>query len=316
MRTERIDKSTIALDSLEQKWWNENAEGIEKIWALNYEYQKLIRLPYLKNMKDFFLEGNPNKKIKILEVGCGSGWVCRMIADENIHVFGTDFSASQIEIAKQQAMLFNKSNYCTYKLADVSDFNADIDAVVIHAILHHLSKEELDLFFSQIKNIKPGCKVFLYEPVFIKPQNIKPTIKDKVLHRAINFLRNSAIKYAKKFGRFNHEIKNQLESIYADASKNGWYLSPKEVPFYQDELYAFLEPSFVIKKEYIVNKTDLEVAQTFVLNSFERPSRIFSNLFFKLIISLDKLSFKGNFTNYIKPLQHQFVCFELVRKQD
>lgn len=314
MRTERLSISTKELDTLEHEWWNEHALGIEKIWALNFEYQKLIRLPYLKKMRSFFLKNTYQKQINLLEIGCGSGWVCRMIGDKNIHVLGTDFSEAQIDIARTQAKFFKKDTYCKYQIASVSDFSDKVDAVVIHAILHHLSKEELNDFFEQLKRIKPGCKVFIYEPVFITPQQKTPSLKDKLLNKIIFNVKKIAIEYAKKNGTIDQGIQSHLESMYSKARKEGWYLSPKEVPFYQDELNTYLKNDYVIANEYIVNKTDLEVAQAFVMNGFIKPSKLFSKMYFRLVQYLDKLAFKGNFTNYIQPLQHQFVCFEIIKK--
>ena len=96
--------------------------------------------------------------------------------------------------------------------------------------------------------------------------------------------------------------------------KNGWYISPKEVPFYEDELSEYLAPSFIIKKRYIVNKSDLEISQALVMNKINKVDFMFSKILIPLSAWLDKLAFKGNFTFFIAPLNHQFVCFELIRK--
>ena len=92
MRTERIVVSTKELDELEKEWWNSNAETIEKIWAQNLDLQKQIRLFYLSRMKKFFLTGTNKKPFKVLEIGCGTGWVGRLIAGPGLHIIGTDFS--------------------------------------------------------------------------------------------------------------------------------------------------------------------------------------------------------------------------------
>lgn len=314
MRTNRIDISSINLDKLEMDWWNKNAALIERIWALNYDMQKLIRLPYLTKMKSFFLKGRNDKHVNILEIGCGSGWVCRLVADESFKVLGTDFSEQQLEIAKKQAVLNNKSKYCSYELADASTFEKDFDGIVIHALLHHLSKVELNVFFSQLSKIKAGTKVYMYEPVFIKPQIGKPSLTDRILNKIITKLKSFSINKAKKNGGLDILLQSGVENLYKEARANGWYLSPKEVPFYEDELSNYLQPLFDIEKKYIVNRTDLEIAQALMLNKIEKPDFLYSKLLIPFSIWLDSISFKGNFTNYIQPLQHQFVCLELIRK--
>ena len=314
MRTKRIDISSSNLDKLEMNWWNQNALLIEKIWALNYDMQKLIRLPYLSKMKKFFLKGREDKQVNILEIGCGTGWVCRLVADDSFKVLGTDFSVEQIEIAKKQAVLNNKSKYCSYELADASTFEKDFDGIVIHALLHHLSKVELNVFFSQLRKIKTGTKVYMYEPVFMKPLIGGPYLKDKILNKIITKLKLFSINKAKKNGELDSFLQTGVENLYKEARANGWYLSPKEVPFYEDELFNYLQPLFNIEKKNIVNRTDLDIAQALMLNKIEKPNFLYSKLLIPLAIWLDAIAFKGNYTNYIQPLQHQFVCLELIRK--
>lgn len=314
MRTKRIIESEAAMDKLEMDWWNQNAQLIEKIWAHNLDLQNLIRMPYLKKMKYFFLKDAQKKSIKILEIGCGSGWVCRIVSDEKFQIIGTDFSEGQLSIAREQAKTFNKDSFCKYELADASSFKKDIDGVVIHALLHHLSKKELDVFYEQMSSLASGTKVFMYEPVFIPRKNSPPKFRDKMLNSFINVVREIAIRRAKATGEADIELKAQMDELNKQAEANGWYISPKEVPFYKEELYGYLKPEFNIQKEYIVNRTDLEIAQTLVFNKIEKPNFLFSKILIPLATWLDNQAFKGNFTSYIGPLQHQFVCLEMIKK--
>ncbi len=314
MREKRIKESNSQLNKQEMDWWDSNAKIIEKIWAMNYEFQRIIRLPYLKKMKKFFKSDIKKPPLIILEVGCGTGWVCRMIADEDLHIIGTDFSTGQLSIAKEQAKLFNKIKFCTYELADASSFKKNIDGVVIHALMHHLSEEELKLFIEELSKLPPDTKVFLYEPVFIKHQASKPSIRDKILNKIITKLKRISIKRAQKLGSMDTELKNEIENIYEEAKNKGWFISPKEVPFYEDELNNYLLPIFNINKKYIVNKSDLDISQELIINKIEKPDFVFSRVLIPLSAWLDKLAFKGNYTSYLAPLTYQFVCFELTRK--
>ena len=153
MREKRIKSNDAELDRKEMEWWDANAEIIEKIWALNFDFQKLIRLPYLKKAKHFFITNSANKPLNILEVGCGTGWVGRMIADENLHITGTDFSEAQLKIAKEEAKRFNKEDFCKYQLASSTIVSKDLDGIILHAILHHFTEEELMTFFNELEKI-------------------------------------------------------------------------------------------------------------------------------------------------------------------
>lgn len=314
MRTKRVMVSDTELDELEREWWNTKAHTIEKIWAQNSHFQKVIRLPYLSRMREFFLSGAKETPVKILEIGCGSGWVCRAIADEKLHVIGTDFSEGQLAIARNMAKLEGKDKFCSYELADASTFNMDVDGVVIHALLHHLSAKELQNFFEQFKKLKPGTKVFMYEPVFFNKQNGRPSFWDKLINKSIHEIKSYSINKAKRKGKEDKQLNKAMEEIYADAEKNGWYISPKEVPFYENELENYLNPICELKNKFIVNKTDLDISQALTLNGYEKPPFIFSKVLIPLARKLDNISFKGKFTQYIPEHQHLFVCFEWIKK--
>lgn len=314
MRTKRIDESDVHIDESEREWWNMNAPTVEKIWAQNIDFQKSIRLPYLSRMRGFFLKGAKNLPIRILEIGCGTGWVCRLIAGKDIHIIGTDFSEGQLAIARSMAQKLNKAEFCTYELADASTFQKEVDGVVIHALLHHLSSEELNKFFDEFSQLPKGTRVFLYEPVFFQKQSGKPSFRDKVINKLIYKLKNYALNKAKQVGSEDVELSSAMNKITLDAEKNGWYISPKEVPFAEGELESYLGPHFQILDKYIVNKTELDIAQALTMNAIERPGFLFSKILIPLSRSLDKLSFSGKFTHYLHPYQHLFVCFEAIKK--
>ena len=314
MRTERINISTPELDEEEHKWWNINALTIEKIWAQTSAMQNAIRKPYLNRMKKFFQEDNKNQKLSILEVGCGSGWVCRTIASENIHIIGTDFSEEQLKIATQNAKKTNKDQFCKYELADASTFQKNFDGVVIHAVLHHLSKQELKTFFEEFRKLKSGTKVFFYEPLFFNTSTLKASILDRIINRIILFIKSISLFLAKKLGSTNAPLNNDMNKIFSDAEKNGWYISPKEVPFYEGELESYFDKDFKQVNKYIVNRTELDIAQSLTLNSQdEKPSFIFTKILIPISRFFDNLLYKGNFRAFIPTNSHLFVCFELIK---
>ena len=312
MRLQRINISTPELDKQENDWWNTNCDLIETIWANSYELQMAIRAHYLNRMKAFFMKDAKKLPLQILEVGCGTGWVCRLVADENFHVLGTDFSASQIQKAKEQAIRFKKDQFCKYELADASTFSKEYDGVVIHALLHHLSTQELDTFFAEFGKLKKGTKVFMYEPVFFEPNN-KTVFVEKILNRIILHYRKKALENVENTKPVNQELLKKWNSIDQQATENGWYISPKEVPFYEDEIKNYLDKYCNIIDHYVVNKTDLEVAQKMTLHDINQPDAKMTNWIQK-IQHFESQLFKRNFRPFIYRDQHLFVCYELIIK--
>jgi 2-polyprenyl-3-methyl-5-hydroxy-6-metoxy-1,4-benzoquinol methylase len=314
MRTKRITDSDFETDEAERIWWNTNAGLIEKIWAQGIDMQRAIRSPYLKKMKAFILKNAVASPVKILEIGCGSGWVCRLVADKGFHVIGTDFSEGQLAIANDMAKVFNKENYCSYELADASSFKKEVDGVVIHALLHHLSSTELQHFFEQFAQLKTGTKIFVYEPIFFARQEGKASFMDKLLNIFIKTIRSVSFNLAAITGKKNTSLADAMNKINKDAEENGWYISPKEIPFAPGELENYFSPLCTMQNKYIVNKTDLDIAQNLTMNGIDKPGFVFSKIMIPLACWLDRLSFKGKFTHFLNPYQHLFVCFEWIKK--
>jgi 2-polyprenyl-3-methyl-5-hydroxy-6-metoxy-1,4-benzoquinol methylase len=311
VRTQRLVESSEEIDHIENGWWNANSEVIEKIWAHSYALQWCIRYPYLKKAKSFLQTSEQEKKL-IWEVGCGTGWVCRMIADKNFHIIGTDFSKAQIEKAIELAAHFGKEDYCSYRISDASTLVEGHDGVFIHALLHHLTEMELDGFFSVMEEQKQGTRVFLYEPVFVNSNSKKS---------AAAFLWKKMIKLYVKIvsasirisGSKNEPLIRESQALFEAADKNGWFLSPKEVPFYEHELESRLNQYFTTRKRYFVNSSDFTIAQMMVLYNMDRPGFLFRKLVFPVATWLDTVFFKLNFRSVSKG-EYFFCCYELIRK--
>ncbi len=311
MRKERVVQSTPALDQQENTWWNENAQTIEQVWAHSLEIQKLIRLPYLNRAKAFFAESHP--KSTIWEIGCGTGWVCRLIADQNFHVIGTDFSAAQIELAKQSAVRDQKDQYCKYLLTDATTQVEGHTGILIHALLHHLSKEELAGFFAMIQKQKSGTKVFMYEPTFTEATHPQGRLWALLFKQVLRGFRGFAHLAIKLMGQKQEHLSDSIDRLFAKAKDNAWFLSPKEVPFYETELNEYLERYFRIEKRYFVNYTDLDLAQTLVIHQLDKPNFFISKVLAPLATGLDRIFFTLNFRS-VTPGQYFYQCIEMTIK--
>ena len=311
MREKRIAKSSPEFDRVENQWWNTNSALLERVWALSYPLQKAIRYHYLKKAKEFLKRGND--KSLIWEVGCGTGWVCRMIADKDFNIIGTDFSTSQIETAIEQAKKFNKEQYCKYKVSDASSIVTGHNGIVISAMLHHLTEEELKAFFRIIESQNRGVKVFLYEPVFTQPNSDNGKLYAWLFKLVIRIYVRAVDMILKLTGRKDVQLVSATNNLWIEADKNGWFLSPKEVPFYEDELNQYLEPHFIINKKYFVNSTDYTIAQNLIFYKKENPGFFYTQIILRIATLLDKVFFKLNFRAISKG-QYFFCCYELTKK--
>ena len=98
----------------------------------------------------FSIPKNKRKKIKILEVGCGSGGNLWMLANEGFRTYGLDISSKSIQITKQILRKINlKANLKVGSMTNLPYKNNYFDCII-------------DVFSSSCLNAKDGNK-FLIE---------------------------------------------------------------------------------------------------------------------------------------------------------
>ena len=97
MRSERLASSTAALDAEEATWWNRFSPVNERLWGLDEETASALRDPYLSRAADFLASRGARR---VLDAGCGSGFVSRFLASRGFDVLGVDVSDEQVRLAR------------------------------------------------------------------------------------------------------------------------------------------------------------------------------------------------------------------------
>ena len=311
---ERAQTTTQTIDSLEEIWWNMAGNLIEDIWGLPDDLCLAYRQEYAMRAKKFFL--SDKQKVKVVDLGCGTGWFGRIIADENVFYEGVDFSETQIQIAKKKAINAPNEKYLNYlQTTDIQSIKniKDFDGIIINAFLHHLCKNELVTIFDTIKStFKSGTKIFIMEPVY--PTNrtkndIKVCTSTKV--EVTKDIINTVKKQAVQANIFDLQKEILLSDLIRESNTNGFFFSPKEVPFEFQEIEELLVKYTNLKSYSYVGVDDFSFLQTlsFIGNSEYR--REILDTMFPMIKELDRqiidsgYHFNGT-NNYI------FTCFECV----
>lgn len=112
-----------------------------------------------------------DKKVQVLEIGCGTGEIAYWIAEKKafVNILGTDICEPFIQYAKQQYQLSNLEY-------DILDFNhpeklngKQFDYIIGNGILHHLyyGLDEALLQFKKL--LLPGGKIVFMEPNIYNP---------------------------------------------------------------------------------------------------------------------------------------------------
>jgi 2-polyprenyl-3-methyl-5-hydroxy-6-metoxy-1,4-benzoquinol methylase len=292
------------IDRLEELWWNQNAETVESVWAQPLIVREAVRNHYLLKAKQFFLQSSTKRPIGVLEVGCGSGWVGRAIAElETIKIIGIDLSERQIEIARRNAIEARIDSACEYHCQNLADFvmskNYDVSCVLIHAILHHLSWQEIDTLLTQISSLGKNTRVFVYEPVYLGKENSYSQWNDSIykklawlIARLPLMLGKTVLLGKKQF--YNQALAKQMQSISKEAIQNNWVLSPKEVIFQETEFLESLSQYFDVGDRYLCNYTSMAIGHLVSMYESSKIYDVFSKTVLPLARSVDNFLFETN----------------------
>jgi len=114
-----------------------------------------------------FLEMAQVLKGRVIDYGCGPGYLLNLLADKNIELHGADFSAEAVEIVNQR--LAGKPRWNGVKLIRSMPSpelpSATFDLATCVETIEHLPDVPLEATLSQLRRIvKPGGHLFLTTP--------------------------------------------------------------------------------------------------------------------------------------------------------
>ncbi len=106
----------------------------------------------------------PPPPARILECGCGSGWLAYFLAKRGYNVVATDVAPDAIRLARMNPT-FREGPRPEFQVADSEDlkFHEDFDVVVFFDSLHH-SVDEFAALCSAYRALRPGGFCVALEP--------------------------------------------------------------------------------------------------------------------------------------------------------
>jgi len=153
--------------------------GFNQIYA-----QSKTNLIRLKRRADWMIaEMQPGSKKKILEIGCGTGYVSHYIAEKTgMQVVGSDLCKPFIEEAREKFIL----PHLSYEVLDFNEAAATVhnkfDYIIGNGILHHLYYN-LDKAFATLRDLlNPEGKLIFMEPNIYNPY-VAAIFKNKTLRK-------------------------------------------------------------------------------------------------------------------------------------
>ena len=278
-------------DRIEEEWWDAHADIVDSVWAMPEPLRLAIRQPYLRRAARFFSTATTHRPVEILEVGCGSGWVGQMLAEEgSLHITGIDLSQRQLELAERSAAQKGLQNCCRYERANLADYvvgrERQFHGVILHAILHHLSWDEMDKVMSEIARIGSGTRVYIYEPVHLKRLPPAPTWFKRCMWAPLKAAQTRAAHYGTVQEGAKIEALNQA---CREAQSKGWVLSPKEIVFHEQEFLTWLSKRVDVYRQTLCNHVSIPVAQAACFYPDDRFWRDMRNWILPWSMAMDRL---------------------------
>src|SRR6266496_1260618 len=136
--------------------------GAGEIW--NWE-SPAGKLRWARRVK--MLSGHLGIGMRVLELGCGTGYFTRELARSGADIVAIDVSPELLEIAKANCSTPNV-RYEIHNAYELSYPDAGFDSVVGSSVLHHLELEEA---LGEIYRVlKPGGTIYFTEPNMLNPQ--------------------------------------------------------------------------------------------------------------------------------------------------
>ena len=129
-----------------------------EIYLKNYQ-----TLYYQKKLNEIFRHLPKNlKNKKILDLGCGGGFMSILMAKKGAKVVGVDNSKPGIKSAKYYAKISKVEKNCKFYVSDVTNFKKekDFDLVLCKDIIEHIPKD-IDFLKNINNSLKSGGKIIV-----------------------------------------------------------------------------------------------------------------------------------------------------------
>jgi len=149
---------------MERDFHDRKAEGL-------VENQDFYRLDITSDIRaEMFRKMGSLQGKKVLDFGCGSGWMSIALAERGCDVVAVDLSLQSLKKARQAASekgLENRITFCQMNGEALGIKSSQFDFVIGNAIIHHLDVQNA---FQEIREIlKKGGVAYFVEPLGLNP---------------------------------------------------------------------------------------------------------------------------------------------------
>jgi len=161
-------------------------------------------VPHYMEMLDALVTAlpySPGKKIRVADLGCGTGTVSFLVKSRfpHAHITCVDMAENMLDLAARKMKRFNNVKFELGELTSYR-FKGRYDAVVSSLALHHLEGRKKTALFKRIGEALAGGGVFANADIIVSAD---ASVQKKYLGKWEEFILKS---YAKRHVRQNHEM--------------------------------------------------------------------------------------------------------------
>lgn len=148
-----------------QNFWNNHPLGSYEIPFVKGSKNYFKGLNKIRNSSSRFVmdfyEFKKNEGKKVLDVGCGPGWITKGYAKAKAKITSVDLSSNSVFMAKQHLAYFNlKSNFNVADAENLPFKNNSFDFVCSDGVLHHTADTKKGVQ-EVYRVLKPGGKAVI-----------------------------------------------------------------------------------------------------------------------------------------------------------
>lgn len=226
-----LNDEAIAFDSqIQQRINGGHIPDLDNVQSCDFFYNNPWRRKYFVDLdfgeqRDLIIcsmekyLGKQAESIKVLEVGCGSGYMSLALARKGYSVTGLELSSDCIEVAKSTAekyspgLLGSKLDYICDDFFVFSERNVNVfDVILFVGAMHHFPDQE-QISLSSKKLLKPNGLMICHEPV-----RDLVTKKNAILNHLIVTLLSASGSYYKKLNQgyevcINEDIEQKFNNL-------------------------------------------------------------------------------------------------------
>lgn len=137
---------------LDHDVYEQNIEFWDRAWgAVKQPYTQMPDLPYIQEIPVKLHAANVKR---VLDLGCGSGWLSVFLARDGFEVVGVDLAQHAVELGQMWAKQENLP--IQFETADITELeytDGSFDAVVANSIFEHLTYELAEATLKRLRRM-------------------------------------------------------------------------------------------------------------------------------------------------------------------